>query len=202
MIPLELVIKASKLHESRIFNVYVFGSQVYETDTSSSDWDIIIVANNSVESVELRHEQFNIHILTPDKFKEDLKWHKPTILECAFAPPYAKLKESIKFNQFIIDKKKLRHAILHTSFMSWKKSKSKIDTSEYHSAIKSAFHSIRLIMFGIQIARSGKINNFCEANIIWRRLSEKRWTSTELDLEFLQLRTDKVKEFEKLLNIK
>lgn len=202
MISLELVIKASGLHQSRIFNVYVFGSQVYETDGPLSDWDIIIVANNSVESVELREGPFNIHILTPDKFKSDLEWHKPNILECIWAPAFAKLKESIDYRHFSIDNKKLRHSILHTSFMSWKKYKSKINSSEYHIATKSLFHSIRLVMFGTQIMKFGKITNFCEANSIWRKLSEKRWTQSELDLLFEKFRSDKVKEFEKLINKK
>ena len=66
---LETIIKASGLHPSRVFNVYIFGSQVYGTANKDSDWDIIMVANNSVESTELRKGLFNIHVYTPDKFK-------------------------------------------------------------------------------------------------------------------------------------
>jgi len=52
---LDDVIKHSKIHPSRIFNVYMFGSRVYGTFDQNSDYDIIMVANNSVESTEIRN---------------------------------------------------------------------------------------------------------------------------------------------------
>ena len=73
MIPtLDTIIKASGIHPSRVFNVYIFCSQVYSTANSKSDWDVIMVANNSVNSTELRKGLFNIHVYTPTKFQEDL----------------------------------------------------------------------------------------------------------------------------------
>ena len=99
MIPtLETIVKASGIHPSRIFNITIFGSRIYGTVNESSDWDIIMVANNSVESTEQRRGLFNIHIYTPDKFKADLDWHRINNLECIFAPDWAKLKETIKYD--------------------------------------------------------------------------------------------------------
>ena len=66
------IILHSGLHPKRVHNIYVFGSRVYKTNSDNSDWDIIMVANNSVEAIELKLEKYNIHIYTPDKFKEDL----------------------------------------------------------------------------------------------------------------------------------
>jgi hypothetical protein len=41
MIPtLETIIKASGIHPSRVFNVYLFGSQVYGTSNSDSELDV------------------------------------------------------------------------------------------------------------------------------------------------------------------
>jgi predicted nucleotidyltransferase len=97
MIPTaEDIIKASGLHPSRVFCVYIFGSRVYGTANEASDWDIMMVANNSVESIELtglKNGIYNIHIYTPKKFQEDLNWHRINNLECIFAPDWAKLKE-------------------------------------------------------------------------------------------------------------
>ena len=67
---LEKIIQASGLHPSRVFNVYIFGPQVYGTSNKDSDWDIIMVANNSVESTEMRKGLYNIHVYTPNKFDE------------------------------------------------------------------------------------------------------------------------------------
>jgi len=98
MITIDDIIKASGLHKSRVHNIYVFGSRVYETHSDNSDWDIVVVANNSVEAIEIKSDLYNIHIYTPKKFQEDLDWHMPKNIECIFAPSWAKLQERIKFD--------------------------------------------------------------------------------------------------------
>ena len=127
---LDTIIKASKIHPSRVFNVYIFGSQVYGTATSDSDWDIIMVANNSVESTEIRNGLFNIHVYTPNKFQADLDWHRINNLECIFAPDWARLKETIDYKSTLkLDLAKLRHATSHISSNSWVKCKKKLPVS-------------------------------------------------------------------------
>ena len=59
------IIRASGIHKSRIFNIFLFGSRIYGTFNKKSDWDVIMVANNSVESSEIRNGLFNIHVYTP-----------------------------------------------------------------------------------------------------------------------------------------
>ena len=74
MLPtLQQIIEKSGIHPYRVFNVYLFGSQIYGTATEKSDWDVIMVANNSVESTEVRNGLFNIHVYVPDKFAQDLR---------------------------------------------------------------------------------------------------------------------------------
>jgi predicted nucleotidyltransferase len=198
MIPtLETVIKASGIHPSRVFNVYIFGSQIYSTSNSDSDWDIIMVANNSVESIEIKNVLFNIHVYTPKKFQEDLEWHRINNLECIFAPDWAKLKETIKYD-FKLNLTKLRHSISHVSSNSWVKSKKKLLQDDYHIGVKSLFHSLRIPMFGTQIATSGGITDFSCANFIWNKIKTKRWTWNELDVEFRELRNQIQTEFRKV----
>lgn len=64
------IIRSSGIHPAKIFNVTIFGSQVYGNNNKNSDWDVIMVANNSVESTEIRKGLYNIHVYTPDKFKK------------------------------------------------------------------------------------------------------------------------------------
>jgi hypothetical protein len=145
-----------------------------------------MVANNSVESTEIKHALYNIHIYTPDKFKADLDWHRINNLECIFAPDWAKLKEDKQF-EFKLDLVKLRHASSHISSNSWVKCKKKLEAGEYNTAIKSFFHSIRIPMFATQIAREGRISNFKAANFIWNRLTlsnTKDWEWDTLNEEF------------------
>jgi hypothetical protein len=173
-----------------------------------------MVANNSVESTEIRRGLFNIHVYTPDKFKADLEWHRINNLECIWAPDWAKLKETIKYD-FKLDLPKLRHAISHVSSNSWVKAKKKLEQDDYYIGVKSLFHSLRIPMFGTQIATSGRITDFSCANFIWNKLnrvdenwcnysdlpsanSYKEFTFEELDSEFRELRNNILTDFRKV----
>ena len=200
MIPkIEDILKVAKMHPSRVFNIYLFGSRVYQTHTDNSDWDVIIVGKNSVESIEIKSDIFNIHIYTPDKWQKDLDWHMPKNIECQFAPDWAKLKEDIKFN-FKLDHPKLRHATSHVSSNSWVKAKKKLTLEkEYNIGVKSLFHAIRIPIFSTQLAKLGHINDFKCANHIWCRINEKEWTWYELDEEFRKEHNSVLTEFRKLV---
>ena len=198
MIPTsEDIISASGIHPSRVFNVYLFGSRIYGNYNSSSDYDFIVVANNSVEAIEIKNGLFNIHVYTPDKFKADLEWHRINNLECIFAPDWAKLKETIKYD-FKLNLPKLRHATSHVSSRSWVKAKKKLEQDDYHIGVKSLFHSLRIPMFGTQVATSGRITDFSCANFIWNKIKSKRWTWEELDTEFRELRNEILTDFRKV----
>jgi len=196
MITIDDIIKASGLHKSRVHNIYVFGSRVYETHSDNSDWDIIVVANNSVEAIEIKSDLYNIHIYTPKKFQEDLDWHMPKNIECLFAPNWAKLQERINFD-FTLDVKKLRHATSHVSSNSWVKCKKKLEIGDYHTGIKSLFHSLRIPLFSTQLVNTSQID-FTSANFIWNKINSKIWTWEELDLEFRELRNNILTEFRKI----
>jgi predicted nucleotidyltransferase len=200
MIPtLDTIIKASGIHPSRIFNIYLFGSRVYLTANSKSDWDIIMVANNSVEAIEIKGDLFNIHVYTPTKFQEDLDWHRINNLECIYAPDWAKFQEDIKFT-YVFDVKKLRHATSHISSNSWVKANKKILFDEYHIGVKSLFHSIRIPMFATQIVEYGKITDFECANWIWDEIKSKHWTWEELDSKFREVKNNTLTKFRKITN--
>jgi len=195
----EKIIKASGLHPSRIFNIYIFGSRVYGTYDDKSDWDVIMVANNSVESTEIRNGLFNIHIYTPDKFKADLDWNRINNLECIYAPDWAKIKEDISYDNFSITIDKIRHATSHISSNSWVKCKKKLTLSDdYKTGIKSLFHSIRIPMFATQIVKDGYITNFSCANWIWDKIKYSNMTWEELDNEFRKTKNETLTEFRRV----
>ena len=199
MIPkIEDILKVAKLHPTRVFNIYLFGSRIYGTHTDNSDWDIIIVAKNSVESIEIKSDLYNIHIYTPDKFKQDLDWHMPKNLECLFAPDWAKLKEDMKFD-FNLNIPKLRHATSHVSSNSWVKSKKKLEVAnEYNIGVKSLFHAIRIPMFSTQIVNFGEITDFECANWVWNKILEKEWNWEDLDKEFRKVHNLVLTDFRKV----
>jgi hypothetical protein len=196
MIPLvDDIIKRSKLHPLKVKNIYVFGSRVYGTSTYGSDWDFIVIANNSVSNQEVRSGDCNIHIITPSHFEKMLKDHHPGALECYFAPDEFKLLETIKFD-FKLSIPSLRHSFSHVSSNSWVKCKKKLAQDDYYVGVKSLFHSMRIPMFGIQIAKFGKIVDFGCANKINDEIfSRNDWTWDELDSKFRNLKNNILSDF-------
>lgn len=195
MITLEEVIEKSGLHSSRILNIYLFGSRVYFTASDKSDYDVLVIANTPYPEKELVVDNLNIHILTKDRMLEQLKQHHIGKIE-AILSPYI-LKNSVEIS-LDIKIPSLRHSISHTCSNSWVKSKKKLEQGDYYIGIKSLFHSLRIAMFGIQLAKYGVINDWTCANHIWDKLQSKQWTWEELDTEFRAERNKILTEFRQI----
>lgn len=192
MVDLNRIAKVVKKHPSMIKGCYVFGSRVYQTNKEESDWDIILVVNNSVPEVEYKDDLYNIHLITPDLFEKQLKDNHIRAIECVFAPEWAIIKPfehnfSFKENSF-------RHNVSHIVSNSWVKCKKKLEQDDYYIGIKSLFHSLRIGMFATQFALDRKID-FTQANYIWDELSSKKWTWDELDTKYKPLRNKILSDF-------
>jgi predicted nucleotidyltransferase len=195
MIPTtEEVIKRSKIHPVRVKNIYVFGSQVYGTTTHNSDWDFIMVANTPNTNQEIHSGDFNIHIMTENQFLKNLKDHHSSSVEAFFTPKEFRLQEDVKFD-WKPNIPSLRHSFSHISSNSWVKAKKKIEQGDYYIGVKSLFHSLRIPIFGIQIAQTGSIYDFSVANYIHDKIFSKEWTWDELDSEFRPLRNSILTDF-------
>jgi hypothetical protein len=155
------------LNDSNILNVYQFGSFVYGSNHANSDRDYIIVAKKYFESKDI-----NTHIFTIESFQSLLNECDIQMLECFFSPEEFILKKTHDF-KFVLDKRKLRTSISTIASNSFVKGKKKlIVTGDYDlmAGIKSVYHSIRILSFGIQIAESGMIYNFHKDNHIFFEL--------------------------------
>ena len=197
MVTKEEIIKASGINPVRVLNIYLFGSRVYGNASNNSDWDVIMIAKTSSPETEIKTDKFNIHILTADRFQDSLDQHNIRSIECVMAPDWAKLQEvhSFKFN---LIQNRLRHSVSHMNSNSWVKAKKKINQGDYYIGVKSLWHSIRIVMYGIQIAKSGHIADWQCANDIWKELSSKKWTWTELDERFRKINNSLLSEFRTL----
>lgn len=180
------------LPEWKILNIYMYGSRVYGTFHRDSDFDFLVIANSLDREREIKRDRYNIHIHTPDKFQDDLWAFRMVNLECVFAPAFARIQEKIEYRQaFGFDPFKLKKSVLKQSHDAWIKSKMKFREMDIERATKSLFHSLRILLFGIQLVEDGEIFDFSEANHYWEDISgmeEYKWNIFKE--KFLPLKKD------------
>ncbi len=168
------ILSQNGISESKILNIYMYGSRVYGTASEKSDHDFIIIISSSSKGnyFQIIDDDINITIYDLPNFIVRLNNHDIDALECLFLSDEHKIQENIAIKSNI-DLAKLRHSFSKMSSNSWVKAKKKfIVKKDYNPYIgkKSLFHSMRILMFGCQIAKHGKITNYSEANYVWERL--------------------------------
>ena len=95
----------------------------------------------------------------------------------------------------------LRESLSRKASNSWVKSKKKLQplSPDYAPKIgkKSAWHALRIIMYGIQLATVGKIENIVCANGIYQSIMQcGEWA--DIDLQFRQTYNSLSTEFRKV----
>ncbi|WP_395088906.1 nucleotidyltransferase domain-containing protein [Armatimonas sp.] len=175
-----------------------FGSRVYGTARLESDHDYLVVfpENNGPSGLELVLENTNLHTYTLTEFQAALDTHQIHALEAYFAPesPLPALCT------FTLNRATLRQALSQKASHSFVKAKKKIAVEQdYLAGWKSLFHSLRILVFGIELAQTGALTNFAAANAYWDEI----WAAQETDWETLKTRWQPVhnalsSEFRKL----
>lgn len=163
-----------KIHPLKIKNIYIYGSRIYGNHNEESDYDMIMVASSLNEAMEHKIRDLNIHVHTPDKFKRDLFDFDIHNLECIYAPEEAKILERVKYNDanFKINQNSLKYKLMNQSFNSFYKAKMRIKDGDTYIGTKSLFHSLRILMFGIQIQKYDRIMDFSEANPLFNQIMQ------------------------------
>lgn len=178
-----------------ILKVYSYGSRVYGCNTEDSDYDFIVIVDSEDEnlyySVEGNNNNFTVY--SEKHFIKLIKLHKVHILECIFQSdndPYLKY--------FELNLENLRRSFSAVSSNSYVKCKKKLKQGEVYIGLKSMFHSIRILNFGMQIARNGKIVDYASANIIYGMIFDIGDDWEELDKQFKPLYNSMKTLFRKL----
>lgn len=161
-------------HRLKLFSIFLYGSRVYENHTKDSDYDFIIIRRQldyKIDSVKTSDGMINATIYSPQGFQKAINEHEISVLECLFLS-----NDNIILNnknwEFNLNLNQLRKSISAKSSNSFVKAKKKLLDDEDYIAKKSLFHSMRIIIFGKQIAQYGKIVDYKEANFIWDDIQE------------------------------
>lgn len=201
------------LLDSNILNIYQFGSRVYGNNAEESDYDYVFICKDYIN-----YNDTNIQVFTIGSFETAISNHDIVALECLFLSPINIVCENtceyddflfeyFNDNIFKLDKQKLRTSISTITSNSWVKGKKKLTVAndyDKYLAIKSVFHSIRILDFGIQIATESKIYNYSSMNWLYYELVElsNKYERDELwniiDNKYRSLYNSKSTEFKRL----
>lgn len=164
--------------------VFQYGSHIYGTNTPKSDEDFIVVGGYS--PVEHHEDNKNIRVFPLQDFIVFLEMHEPIAFECVSILKlndnrYVRVIDS-KFSN-IIDKfynttlnlVKLRKAFSQKASNSIIKAKNNclLKNEDCYIGMKSLFHAIRLMDFGIQIAKHRYIIDFKSMSYVWYEILKK-----------------------------
>ena len=121
-----------------------------------------------------------------------------------FLPFQFILKENCTFN-YRIDKGRLRKSISTITSNSWSKGKQKLtkmDSYDEYRGIKSIFHAIRILDYGIQLCLFESIKDYSRVNYVWKDLYaaylNKTVTWSWVQSKFDKLYKQKATEFKQL----
>ena len=173
------------ISDNNILAAFDYGSVVYGTHKENSDHDLIVVVKSKKDMI---NSQYDITQYTEQEFKSSIDSHEISALECLFLAPKHVHKNNLKI-EFNLDKSILRTSISAKSSNSWVKAKKKfIVEADYNPYIgqKSAWHTLRMLDFGIQLATLGKITNYSESNLLLNSILEcKSWNDIDKNFRII-----------------
>lgn len=167
------------IDKNQILCIYHRDSHTYGVANLTSDRDYIIVVKDYPAPEYLKER-----ILDTDGIYNDIAYVKKSswerlaknnsveFLECVFLPEQYKHKEDF-IPAFEFDYEKVRRNFSEKASNSWVKCKKKLTIEKDYAPYigkKSMWHSLRLLMFGIQLCTYGKITNYTEANKYYRNI--------------------------------
>jgi len=170
----EQVLNRLKREGIEVINLYLYGSRVYGTASNDSDWDFIVVCKDDITGKQIKHKLYDITFYQEEDFVEKIEVHEISVLECLFLDESQMwIKNKSYRSYFNLNKSKLRTSISTKASNSWVKAKKKVEVEESYdlnTAQKSLFHSLRILSYGLQLAKYGCINNYSCSNEVLKKV--------------------------------
>ena len=157
------------IYGDKLINLYAYGGQVYGVASDQSDLDYIAIVTSDKEENHMEvssNKKLDINIFNEKSFLNMIEDNEITSLECLSLLNSFIILQSKTF-EFKPNLSKLRESISQKSSHSFIKARKKIRYGEYYIGRKSLWHSFRIIYFGIQMAKYGKIIDFSAANYLY-----------------------------------
>jgi len=159
-----------------VIAIYPYGSQVYGTATAESDHDFIIVMKGAMlpsgafRDNAISNEDWTIQgvLYSRGGFKDAINNYEIGALECLSLDPSQVILDKWKFGIGSWNEKAMVKAIIKKASDSRHLSSMQSKSGNKDRAIKSMFHSLRILHFGLQLKEHQKIVNFQECNEMYK----------------------------------
>lgn len=152
---------------AEVHAIFRCGSRVYGTATAASDEDFVaVLARRDAKQDLVFRDSVNVVVHGLDSFHEAIAGQSVFALECLFLPPEHRLVDPKPAFAFKLDRAKLAASATSRSTSDFKKAARQFEDEPLASK-KKLFHALRVPMFALQIARSGRIIDYGQANHHW-----------------------------------
>jgi predicted nucleotidyltransferase len=169
-----------KLNPNEIVNIYLYGSRVYGTFNQKSDWDYTIIMKGSSYNQKntLKYDNFDVNFYNEKEFESLILEHSINALEYIFLPlKFVPVSKKDFRKDFKLDKQKLVSSVNKVVNETMKSAETHWNLNKFHLAKKKIFHSIRFVLFGIQILKKNEIYDYEEANGYFKELMKEKFNS-------------------------
>lgn len=158
--------------EEEILAIYPYGSRVYGTASETSDYDYIIVTKGAF----LKSGAFKQNAISSDDrkiqavlysrtgFIDALNNYEIGAVECIFLDSSQVLLSKWPFRIQKWDTKEMVDKIIQKASASWHIASRQSKDGFKAIGKKGIFHSLRILMFGLQLKEHQTIYNYSEAN--------------------------------------
>lgn len=166
---------------TKVLKIMKFGSIIYGTETPKSDIDYIVIVTDDYEMIDrqIKTDKEDFSFYRESEWLTMIENYEIRCLETEFCCwTHDWVKGNPYYCYMSLDYDKVRKSISKTASNSWVKCKKKYTVEkdyDPYKAKKSLFHSLRILMFGIQIMRHGMILSFKEANYLHKEIVEDTW---------------------------
>lgn len=158
--------------DKELLAIYPYGSRVYGTNTKNSDYDYIIVTKGAFlksgafkqNAISSNDRSIQAVLYSRTGFIDALNNYEIGALECIYLDSSIVLLSKWPFKVQKWDNNELTNKIIQKASASWHIASRQSKDGFKAIAKKGIFHSLRILMFGIQLKEHQTIYNYSEAN--------------------------------------
>lgn len=182
------LLKLIEIDVTTVECLYLHGSRAIGTNNYTSDWDFFMVIKNDIipnmtGEVHIKYGNIDVTMFEERVFTKLVQQHYIWVLKALFSPNNCRWIENINYretleNYRIMVKKEvylpqLRASTSYESSRKWHSAKKALLVGNYNRCYKHIFICLRFLIYGIDVATTGKINDICSANYLWNDLSKE-----------------------------